>query len=233
MYEGKDIVDIAMEKKGQRYVFGAPVHLANRDWAGPWDCAEFASWACYHACHSLIGVRPPDVRAGNAYSGWWHDDAVRLGGLIETRRAIATPGAILLRRPGDFGRKVGHVAIARGDGTTIEAHSEAVGVAVVARAAARPWTGGFLVPGVLYATPAKLPRITAPQDLLELRSPYMRGPQVEAIQRALLEQGVHPGPVDGVYGPATADAVAAFQLREGLVVDGVVGPETRKRLGLG
>jgi peptidoglycan hydrolase-like protein with peptidoglycan-binding domain len=61
----------------------------------------------------------------------------------------------------------------------------------------------------------------------------MRGPQVEAIQRALLEQGVHPGPIDGVYGPATADAVAAFQLREGVVVDGVVGPETRKRLGLG
>jgi peptidoglycan hydrolase-like protein with peptidoglycan-binding domain len=33
-------------------------------------------------------------------------------------------------------------------------------------------------------------------------------------------------PVDGIYGPMTADAVAAFQAHCGLWVDGVVGPET-------
>ncbi|HWH28854.1 MAG TPA: peptidoglycan-binding protein [Mycobacteriales bacterium] len=32
--------------------------------------------------------------------------------------------------------------------------------------------------------------------------------------------------VDGIYGPQTARIAAAFQAEKGLVVDGLVGPET-------
>ena len=49
---------------------------------------------------------------------------------------------------------------------------------------------------------------------------------VAPVQRAL---GV---PVDGLYGPVSRAAVRAFQKRKGLVVDGIVGPQTLGALGL-
>jgi len=48
------------------------------------------------------------------------------------------------------------------------------------------------------------PLVTAGRTL-HLSSPLMRGPDVEALQRLLA--AYDPGPVDGVYGPATAAAV--------------------------
>ncbi|MFC3016125.1 peptidoglycan-binding domain-containing protein [Virgibacillus litoralis] len=46
------------------------------------------------------------------------------------------------------------------------------------------------------------------------------GIDVERIQRAV---GVKP---DGIYGPITEAAVRDYQLRHGLQIDGIVGPET-------
>ena len=54
-----------------------------------------------------------------------------------------------------------------------------------------------------------------------------RGTAVKKVQGAL---GVEP--VDGIFGRDTEAAVKAFQRRKGLAVDGVVGPQTRKALGL-
>lgn len=233
MYEGNDIIDLAMTKVGQKYVLGARVHLANPNWSGPWDCAEFVSWACYHAYKAVVAVRPPNIQTGESYSGWWHEDAVKLNGVIPVAEAIATAGAILIRKPGYNDLKIGHVAISRGDNTTVEAHSAKVGVAVRVDADKRPWSSGFLIPGVLYKQTQNLsikPKVS--KKLVQITSPYTRGPHVEAVQRALLAAGVNPGPVDAVYGNATAVAVAAFQAQSGIVVDGIVGSETLKALGL-
>ncbi|MGE5552382.1 MAG: peptidoglycan-binding protein [Betaproteobacteria bacterium] len=57
-----------------------------------------------------------------------------------------------------------------------------------------------------------------------------RGPSVAAVQGYLVTLGLLTGPTDGVYGPATREAVRAFQRREGLAVDGVVGAATLARL---
>jgi peptidoglycan hydrolase-like protein with peptidoglycan-binding domain len=54
-----------------------------------------------------------------------------------------------------------------------------------------------------------------------------QGDQVSAVQSAL---GVSQ---TGTYDSATARAVRAFQGENGLVVDGIVGPETSAALGLG
>ncbi|MDR0786432.1 MAG: peptidoglycan-binding protein [Gemmatimonadota bacterium] len=229
--KGQDLVDLAMTRQGQRYVLGTLVRLSAPDWSGPWDCAEFISWACYHAYGITIGVRPPDVNKGESYSGWWYEDALKAG-TIDVRTAIGTPGAILIRNPADSGVKVGHVAISRGDNSTIEAHSAKKGVTVVPGANTRQWSCGMLIPGVRYAEAAAVPKPRLPADLLRVTSPSIQGDKVIAVQKALITKGVNPGPVDGVYGPSTAAAVAAFQAQEGIVVDGVVGPETWKHLGL-
>lgn len=57
-----------------------------------------------------------------------------------------------------------------------------------------------------------------------------RGPEVERIQARLKELGDYRGPVDGEFGGGTEVAVKSFQGRKGLAVDGIVGPQTWKRL---
>jgi peptidoglycan hydrolase-like protein with peptidoglycan-binding domain len=57
-------------------------------------------------------------------------------------------------------------------------------------------------------------------------------PQLAAGQHALRTRGVYAGPIDGVAGPATVDALRRFQLDAGLPVDGVFGPLTRRALGV-
>ena len=59
----------------------------------------------------------------------------------------------------------------------------------------------------------------------------MGKPSVAALQVALRARGTYLGTIDGVRGPGTKAAVAAFQRRAGLAVDGVVGPRTRAALG--
>ena len=58
-----------------------------------------------------------------------------------------------------------------------------------------------------------------------------RGPEVAAVQKRLNEDGAQLK-VDGIFGPGTRGAVAAFQAANGLVPDGVVGPATLKALDL-
>jgi predicted chitinase len=69
--------------------------------------------------------------------------------------------------------------------------------------------------------------------LLSLKKPNMSGPGVKAIQQQLKAQGYLTGAADGVFGPATAQAVKAFQSANGLPADGVVGPQTRQALAGG
>lgn len=52
------------------------------------------------------------------------------------------------------------------------------------------------------------------------------GPNVRLIQSLLARIGYNPGPVDGVFGQQTQQAVIAFQRDNGLIPDGVVGPAT-------
>lgn len=56
--------------------------------------------------------------------------------------------------------------------------------------------------------------------------PGEEGEQVLALQQALTTLGYEPGEPDGNYGPATAEAVRAFQTAAGLPADGIAGPTT-------
>ena len=55
---------------------------------------------------------------------------------------------------------------------------------------------------------------------------------IKQVQTRLNELGYDCGTPDGSLGPKTKEVVKAFQKDKGLVVDGVIGPQTLKALGL-
>lgn len=59
------------------------------------------------------------------------------------------------------------------------------------------------------------------------------GQHVRDLQWRLNAWGYYHGPIDGYFGAATSQAVKLFQRRNGLVADGIVGPQTWAALGLG
>ncbi|MDX1655038.1 MAG: peptidoglycan-binding protein [Candidatus Competibacteraceae bacterium] len=67
--------------------------------------------------------------------------------------------------------------------------------------------------------------------LLFLTRPYMQGEDIRLIQQKLIDRGFDMN-ADGIFGPLTDSAVTAFQRQQGLEPDGIVGPGTRRALGL-
>ena len=59
-----------------------------------------------------------------------------------------------------------------------------------------------------------------------------KGNEVKEVQRRLKAWGYYSGAVDGVFGAGTKKAVIAFQKKNGLTADGVVGASTYKALGM-
>ena len=59
-----------------------------------------------------------------------------------------------------------------------------------------------------------------------------QGSEVREVQRRLKLWGYYKGSVDGVFGAGTRSAVIAFQKKNGLTADGVVGKSTYRALGM-
>jgi Putative peptidoglycan binding domain len=57
-------------------------------------------------------------------------------------------------------------------------------------------------------------------------------PTVQATQTQLTQLGYYNGPVDGIFGPATRDALAKYQIDNQLSVTGSLSPDTLQSLGL-
>ncbi|ABY93094.1 Peptidoglycan-binding domain 1 protein [Thermoanaerobacter mathranii subsp. mathranii str. A3] len=58
------------------------------------------------------------------------------------------------------------------------------------------------------------------------------GYDVLQLQMILQSLGYDPGPIDGIFGPRTKNAVMRFQRDNGLKVDGIVGPETMRVINM-
>lgn len=54
--------------------------------------------------------------------------------------------------------------------------------------------------------------------------------ELRKLQQALKEKGFNPGPLDGIWGKRTADAVVAFKKSVGLRARIKIGPMTRAAL---
>jgi N-acetylmuramoyl-L-alanine amidase len=59
-----------------------------------------------------------------------------------------------------------------------------------------------------------------------------KGTTVKTIQQKLKNWGYYKGSVDGIFGAKTKEAVKYFQRKNNLTVDGIVGAQTLKALGI-
>jgi peptidoglycan hydrolase-like protein with peptidoglycan-binding domain len=112
-------------------------------------------------------------------------------------------------------------------------HLYAVGI----RAARTTAIAALALAMVLIATPVAAHAASRTTTNLLAEGTGMKGTpsvRVRTFQRALRQRGYRLGPagVDGRFGPYTTAAVRRFQARKGLTVDGIVGPSTRRSLGL-
>lgn len=146
---GQQFVDLAMTQKGDRYLFGAEVAAG---WAAftdatVWDCAELTE-----RTSALLGVYLPDGSQNQRRFCTKH---------ITVAKARTIPGALLFSDT--------HVAISRGDGTTIEARNRRDGVGVFSVGANR-FTDAALVPGFNYFPVSFQPAAPPPSgSLAEMR----------------------------------------------------------------
>lgn len=230
MANGQDLVKMLLPHQGEKYQFGALVPKNEKDYEGPWDCAEFASWGVFQVSDRLYGCanNGGDPDGADAYSGFWARDAEKLGKKITVAEAQKTPGAIVVRIAGKG--IIGHVVISLGDGRTIEAHSTKTGV-IVSNLQGRRWDFGVLVPWLTYeAAVQPLPAIKTPGKIYRYTTPMMFADKIKDIQLAL--GFIRGKTADGWYGRKTFAAVRLFQEKAGLVADGEVGPQTAAKLGV-
>ncbi|MBQ9251364.1 MAG: D-alanyl-D-alanine carboxypeptidase family protein [Clostridia bacterium] len=73
------------------------------------------------------------------------------------------------------------------------------------------------------------PTVVPPENIILLKS-GSEGEEVRLLQLKLIELGYLEGAADSKYGPATKEAVQAFQKRNSLSVDGIAGKQTQTRL---
>jgi putative peptidoglycan binding protein len=225
---GRGILARARQHIGEQYV-NVQVPKNNANWPGPWDCAEFASWLVFQEAGILYGCVDDNAApaVADAYTGAWQTDSANRGNRISIDQAAGTVGAMVLRFPPQPGT-MGHIAVCDGNGGTVEAMDTEHGVATSV-VHGRRWDTGVLIPGVTY-DPAGNVTVTAPPLIYRQGATGLDRNIVRAIQQALVAASLNPGGIDGMYGPHTAAAVAAFQTMNGLVSDGEVGPLTAQKL---
>ncbi|MCI8703821.1 MAG: spore cortex-lytic enzyme [Anaerotignum sp.] len=76
-----------------------------------------------------------------------------------------------------------------------------------------------------------LPR-SAPVPAVNIVSWGTRGSLVRETQQRLADMGYYTGPVDGIFGTRTYEAILEFQENNGLTPDGIAGAATLSALGI-
>ncbi len=225
--DGKNIVNLALSRVGQEYVYGAKVDYTDPNHNGPWDCAELVTWAVYQATRILYGAYNNSIptAAGSAYTGFWKEQALRDKRTISVEDAAYIPGAALVRHRG----RKGHIAISAGSKRTVEAHSRNKGV-IRYDVFGRDWDFGVLVPGVNYRFESPVSTSNSTSFIFKLTSPLTCDERIAEIQELLKQKGFFTGFVSGIYDDITELAVINFQVSAGLLVDGEVGTDTYRAL---
>ncbi len=86
--------------------------------------------------------------------------------------------------------------------------------------------------GMIGSTVSETPVCAEKATAVAVLRQGAKGNDVKEVQRRLKMWGYYSGSVDGVFGAGTRSAVIAFQKKNGLTADGVVGKSTYKALGM-
>ena len=136
------MLDLALKQVGDEYVFGADVAETDPD-PSVWDCAELTQWSA-----AQVGSDIP----GSSFEQYL---ALKSQGLvIPIEQGMNTPGALLFHfssepQPGGGRPGEAHVALSLGNGQTVEAQSEEVGV--ITDDAGDRFEYAALLPGIDYS----------------------------------------------------------------------------------
>lgn len=91
---------------------------------------------------------------------------------------------------------------------------------------------GFIYQPTAVAAPT-IPTPATPTTTSRTIKKGLKGDDVKAMQQALVKLGyLRANEVDGDFGKVTLGALLAFQLENGLDVDGLCGPASKKALGI-
>lgn len=182
MPTGKDLVALLARHTGGPYGYGSKWPLNNPNPHGPVDCSGYVAWGCYQLGRPLNG-------------GSWEQLAKcrTAHTIITVADAIRTPGALLFVGPNGET----HIAVSRGDGTTVEARGKAYGVGSWT-AIGRPWSTAALVPNISYgtSTPPAAP-VPDPQTVTVSRGTLKGRPvaiQIVPIKTDAVGDGDHEAP---------------------------------------
>lgn len=219
--KGQDLLDLAYQHIGEKYIFGSLVDYADPNYKGPWDCAEFVSWVVYQVTKIKVGVRNND-----AYTGYWMNDIKKYCREISISEAALIPGAILLRSPKYQGIKIGHIAFSDGEGGTVEAHSANRGVCR-ATIKGRTWQYALLLKNIQYTNSSHdISKVTDIPSFEILRNSIFLDDIKQQLQEKKFLSTNSPTPKQLTH------AVINYQNSSGLVVDGSIGIETLSSLNV-
>lgn len=233
---GQDLVQFLNRFRGRKYHLGVLVPKANKNYAGAFDCAEFASYGVYQVGGFLYGCVKNSGNPNNsdAYTGFWNRDAKQIGKIISIPDAIKTKGAFLLRVAASG--VIGHIVCSQGDGTTIEANSTKYGVNNF-KTTGRRFDFGIILSQFDY-TVSSIDVSTVNQKpknkVYYFSIPRMVDPIIGDVQKKLKSLGYYFGNIDNDFGSGTMRALKLFQNDKGCVPDGefMVDGETWKALRL-
>ncbi len=99
----------------------------------------------------------------------------------------------------------------------------------------RPWLRVVVLVLIIVAAftiPALAGRASPGEPLETLSKRGSTGSEVTKIQTKLKSWGYYSGEIDGIYGSKTVSAVKSFQRKNGLMVDGIAGPQTLSAMGI-
>jgi peptidoglycan hydrolase-like protein with peptidoglycan-binding domain len=82
-----------------------------------------------------------------------------------------------------------------------------------------------------HAQLAQSPPVSDMSQLDMSAKPSLNQEQIRRVQQALQKKGISPGPIDGIIGPITMQAVRKFQERFGIGASGEVDNQTLFALG--
>ncbi len=203
-----DFVELCLKQRGDRYTWGAKPPPSDPN-PTAFDCSGLIWWA-------LARLRIPFPQGS-----WLQlEDCRRRGTMIVPYdKAFSIQGTLLFRHdtPAE-----GHVAVSLGNGSTMEARGKAYGVNEWP-SRQRHWTHAAYVPMLRYGVVPPEPTRWPGRFLMQ--PPPMQGSDVRRWQLRMRARGWPIG-VDGVYGLESEAVCRQFQTDKGLMVDGVVGPET-------